>query len=101
MYYKLESEGVLAVVMERFQKQRLPRILDIDALVDRGQLLSDMDIAFLNEVFEDTRQYGDFVAHHPEFKELYTRVVHLYEGITEKALANERKLAGTSFDMDI
>ena len=76
--------------MERFQKQRLPRILDIKELVDKGRTLNDHDIAFLEEVFEDTRQYQGFVDKHPEFQDLYARVVHLYEQITERALENEK-----------
>jgi hypothetical protein len=90
MSYSLEDPGVLSVVMERFQKQRLPRILDIKELVEKGQTLNDNDIAFLEEVFEDTRQYQGFVNQHPEFQALYARVVHLYEQITERALENEK-----------
>ncbi len=90
MYSALENEGVLEVVMERFQKHRLPRILDIKKLVEGGATLSDMDISFLEEVFKDTEQYKGFVDKHPEFQALYAKMVHLYEDITDKALANER-----------
>ena len=91
MSYPLEQQGVLAAVMERFEKQRLPRILDIKTIVDQGGTLGDLEIAFLEEVLKDTQQYKHFVDGHPEFQELYARMAHLYEQITEKALRNEQK----------
>jgi len=56
MYYSLEKKGVLEAVMQRFEKQRLPRILDIKRMVDRGEVLCKLDIEFLEEVFRDTQQ---------------------------------------------
>jgi len=89
MYYALKQEGVLEVLMERFEKQRLPRILDIKKMVDRGEVLCNFDIKFLEEVFHDTQQYKQFVDEHPEFQKLYARVAHLYDEIAKKALENE------------
>ena len=90
MHYSLEEKGVLEAVMERFEKQRLPRVLDIKEKVDQGGTLSEPDIDFLEEVFTDTKRYKQFVDNHPEFQELYTRVVHLYERLTDQALENEK-----------
>jgi len=91
MGYSLEQEGVLSAVMERFEKQRLPRVLKIKEKVDQGGRLDDADIAFLEEVFDDTKNYKQFVDKRPEFQELYTRVVSLYEQLTERALENEKQ----------
>ncbi len=91
MYYSLEQQGVLEVVMERFEKQRLPRILDIKTMVDRGEVLSKPDSEFLEQVCRDTQQYKHFVDGHPEFQQLYARVAHLYEEIARKALENENR----------
>ena len=90
----LDQPGVLAVVLERFQKQRLPRILDIKESVDRGETLDDFDIEFLEQVFEDTRQYEPFVDEHPEFQKLFATVAHLYHTIASEALDNETRTAG-------
>jgi hypothetical protein len=92
MYYALKQKGVLAVLIERFEKQRLPRILDIKKMVDRGEVLSKLDIKFLEEVFHDTQQYKQFVDEHPEFQKLYAGVAHLYDEIAKKALENENKV---------
>lgn len=91
MYYALKQEGVLEVLMERFEKQRLPRILDIKKMVDRGEVLFKLDIIFLEEVFHDTQQYKQFVDEHPEFQKLYACVAHLYDEIAKKALENENR----------
>jgi hypothetical protein len=90
MAYSLDQAGVLEVVMERFKNHRLPRVMDIKALVDQGKRLNEYDIAFLEEVFEDTRQYKHFVDEHADFQNLYARLTHLYEEITKKALENEK-----------
>ena len=92
MYYSLEQKGVLEVVMQRFEKQRLPRILDIKKMVDRGEVLCKLDIDFLEEVFRDTLKYKHFVDEHPEFQKLYASVAHLYDEIAKKALDNENKI---------
>lgn len=92
MYDALEQEGVLEAVMQRFEKQRLPRILDIKKLVDRGEALSNLDIEFLEEVFLDTQQYKHFVDTHPAFQKLYTSVAYLYNEIATEALENENKI---------
>ena len=91
MYYSLEKKGVLEAVMQRFEKQRLPRILNIKRMVDRGEVLCKLDIEFLEEVFRDTQQYRHFVDEHPEFQKLYATVAHLYDDIAKKALDNENK----------
>lgn len=91
MYYSLEQTGVLEVVMQRFEKQRLPRILDIKKMVDRGEVLCKLDIDFLEEVCRDTQQYKHFVDEHPEFQKLYASVAHLYDEIAKKALENENR----------
>ena len=89
MFTSLENQGVLATVLERFEKQRLPRILDIKQLVDQGGTLNEYDIEFLEEVLHDTKEYQPFVAEHTEYRDLFARTVHLYQEITTKALENE------------
>ncbi len=88
----LKQEGILEVVMTRFEKQRLPRILGIKKLVERGEALSDFDFKFLEEVFLDAQQYKHFVDTHPDFQKLYARVANLYNEIASEALENEKKI---------
>jgi len=90
----LENKGVLVTLLERFERHRLPRVIDIKRLVDQGGTLNDYDIDFLEEVLKETREYASFVEGHAEYRELFARAVHLYNEITAKALENERHTAG-------
>jgi hypothetical protein len=45
-----EDMGILTVLVQRLESQRLPRLLALQEKVDRGELLSDEDIAFLEEI---------------------------------------------------
>lgn len=86
--------GVIAVLVERLEKQRLPRVLDIKARVDKGETLTDPDIAFLGEVMEDALKIKPLIDHHPEYQELARKVTGLYKEVADKALANQERAAG-------
>jgi hypothetical protein len=85
-----DDNGVLAVLIQRFESQRLPRLLDIKATVDRGEKLADYDLAFLEEVMTDALENGPRFAQHREYEKLAAQVTSLYREITEKAVANEK-----------
>ena len=90
MNHESEDRGMAAVLLERLEKDRLPRAIDVKAKVDAGDRLDDMDVAFLERVFTDMEDSKALVARHPEYAELAARLINLYEQITAKALANEK-----------
>ncbi|WP_300454276.1 hypothetical protein [Accumulibacter sp.] len=90
MSQEADDLGMATVVLERLEKERLPRALDLKAKVDAGERLDEMDIAFLERVFADSEDVKPFLARHPEYAELSARMASLYEEITAKALANEK-----------
>ncbi len=85
-----EDLGLITVLLQRMETQRLPRALALKDKVDRGELLDDFDLGFLDEVFAETSNVRPLLAQHPEYQELAARMMHLYKQITDKALQNEK-----------
>jgi hypothetical protein len=85
-----DDAGVLAVLIQRLESQRLPRLLDIKATVDRGERMNDLDLNFLQDVLADAQHVAPMVANHPELAPLASKLTTLYREITETALANEK-----------
>jgi len=85
-----KEDGVILALIERFEKQRLPRLKELKEKADSGERLSDEDIEFLNKVIHDAQQSKALIDRHPEWQKFCASVVHLYESITEKAFDNEK-----------
>ena len=90
MNQSLEHTGVLTVVLESYGKHTLPRIFDIKKMIDEGGTLSSSHIEYLDDALKEARQFGDYVDKHPGFRDFFSRVAHLYNEITTKALENEK-----------
>lgn len=89
-----ESEdeiGVIYALIERFEKQRLPRLLEIKNMVDQGEVLSEWDIQFMFQITHDAQQSKHLIDRYPEWHKFFAEVIHLYEEVAEKALENEKK----------
>ena len=89
-----ESEdeiGVIYALIERFEKQRLPRLLELKSMVDQGEVLSEWDIQFMYQITHDAQQSKHLIDRHPEWHKFFAEVIHLYEEVAEKALENEKK----------
>ncbi|MFZ0469687.1 MAG: hypothetical protein WAL92_12275 [Thiogranum sp.] len=84
--------GTIYALVERFEKQRLPRLLELKKRVDEGGVLSESDIQFMDQVMLDAQRSKRLIDRHPKWHEFCSEVIHLYEEIAEKALDNERKL---------
>ena len=86
--------GTLQVLAERMQSQRLPRAMALKDKVDRGEMLDDFDLAFLQEVVNDAAKIRPLVDAHPEWHELVSKASGLYKEIVDKALANAKNSPG-------
>lgn len=86
-----KDAGLIQVLAERLQNQRLPIALDLKEKVNRGETLNEFDIQFLEQIFKDADKIRPLVDRHPEWQDLAVKLVHLYKEITAKALENEKK----------
>lgn len=86
------DDGAIIVLIERFEKYRLPRLMKLKDKTDSGERLSDADIEFLDRIIRDAQQSKRLIDRHPEWHAFCANVIHLYETITEQALDNEKKL---------
>ena len=83
--------GMIQVLLDRFNNQRLPRMLEIKSKAERGEKLNDYELEFLEHALTDTRSASQLLKRHPEFDDLVARIMALYKEIATKALANESK----------
>ena len=82
--------GLIEVILERLEKQRLPRLLEIKEKVEGGHSLDDFDVDFLEMSMEDARSFIPIIDRHPEYQSLAAKVMDLYKTISEKALEIEK-----------
>lgn len=91
MNEQFNDAGVIAVLVERVEKQRIPRVLALKEKVARGELLDDFDIEFLEEVFQIFPGQKELLDRHPEYHDLVARLASLYADIMKMATENEKK----------
>jgi hypothetical protein len=85
-----DEERVLAAFLINFETHKLPRALNIKEKVEKGESLSDWEIAFLREAIEEANRVKTLVDRHPELQSLYAHAVRLYDEITLQALKTEQ-----------
>ncbi len=88
---KDKDKGVIFVLLERFNKQRLPRALALKKKVDSGELLNDYDHNLIEEVLKDASQISSLIERNPEYKDLAARAINLWNEIIEKDIENQKK----------
>lgn len=89
-----KDTATIQVLLKRLNEERLPQALKLKDRVDRGERLTDFDMQFLAQVFEDAGTARKLADKHAEFQDLVARLTSLYSEITRKALENEQKSSG-------
>ena len=87
---KEHDRGVIMVLMERLEKQRLPRARELKAKVDAGECLNNLDMEFIQEVIQSSGDVEGLLKRHPEYGDIAARALNLYNEIMDKALQNEK-----------
>ena len=82
--------GVIAVLAKRMVEERLPKALALKERVDRGEVLNELDLNFLEQVVTDSNKISQSIKDDPRVREVAGRMLQLYKEITAKALENEQ-----------
>jgi len=85
-----KNKGMIMVLLERFNKQRLPRALALKKKVDSGELLDDYDHKYIKELQKDAGEARLIVERNPEYKELAAKIINLWNEIIEKDIENQK-----------
>jgi len=86
-----KDKGIILVLLERFNKQRLPRALALKKKVDSGELLDDYDHKYIKELQKDASQVRSLIERNPEYKDLAAKIINLWNEIIEKDIENKEK----------
>ncbi len=91
MDQKEKDKGMIMVLLERFNKQRLPRALALKEKVDSGELLDDYDHKYIKELQKDAGEVMLIIERNPEYKDLAANITNLYKEVIEKDTENRTK----------
>ncbi len=85
-----KEQGVVKTVLDRFNHQRLPALLNLKKRVDNGEVLNDVDVRLLEDSIGEAKDGERYAEKHSEFKKLIAEVSSLYQDITTTALENQK-----------
>ncbi len=86
----IKDEGLIEAVLERLNKQRLPRLLALQEKVDGGRSLNAIDLEYLERAIKDAMELKPLIDRHSEYHSLLMSVIGIYTDITEKDLQIEK-----------
>lgn len=72
--FNKDDEGVIAVLLDRFEKQELPQTLRLKEKVDQRGKLSDSDINNLKQMLADTNENKPITDRNPEYQDIGQRL---------------------------
>ncbi|HEX2493516.1 MAG TPA: hypothetical protein VHK24_07045 [Steroidobacter sp.] len=90
---KQKELGVIQVLLDRLNTQRMPRALELKERVDRGERLTSSDTIFLKRVLGESGEARRLAAKHPEYQQVLDKMTDLYTEIMRKGAENEQKEA--------
>jgi hypothetical protein len=85
-----KETGTIAVLAKRMVEERLPKALELKERIDKGGLLNDLDLAFLEQVVKDAAAIRPLIDKDQRLKDVAASMLGLYKDISNKALENEK-----------
>jgi hypothetical protein len=85
-----KETGTIAVLAKRMVEERLPKALELKERIDKGGLLNDLDLAFLEQVVKDAAAIKPLIDKDQRLKDVAASMLSLYKEISGKALENEK-----------
>jgi hypothetical protein len=85
----LKQTGIALALMDRLEQQRLPFIKALKEKVDKGEILNDFDIGFLNQVMSESNDVRAIISGNQDGMNVYEAVLSLYEDVIAKGMENQ------------
>jgi len=85
-----KDQGVIAVLLKRFENERYPRAQLLKKKVDDGAVLDERDLSFLEQTLADAHQVIAIILRHPEYASLAKEILLMYEEIMSKSQQNSK-----------
>ena len=84
------DEGLLEVLVDRLNEQRLPRLLALQKQVYDNKALDNYDLEFLEMAIHDANTTQPLIERHPEYQKLTMEIIALYNDILKQDLKIEQ-----------
>ncbi len=90
MDQETKDQGVISVLLKRFETERYPRAKLLKQQVDNGAVLDHFDLSYLEDTLGDAHEVLLILSRHPEYSSLAQEVILMYESIMSKSQQNSR-----------
>jgi hypothetical protein len=80
--------GAIHVLLERLNRQRLPRATKLRDKVERGECLSTYDTEYIEKAIEEGEHATRLTARYPQYQQVVNAMTTLYADILRKGHAN-------------
>ena len=85
-----KDTGTIAVLAKRMVEERLPKALAMKERVEKGEVLNELDLAFLEQIVADAPKLKPLMDKDARVRDAAATMLGLYKEITAKALQNEQ-----------
>ncbi|MCW8879146.1 MAG: hypothetical protein OQK04_19435 [Kangiellaceae bacterium] len=84
--------GVIKELLDRFNHQHLPRVLEIKSRLEEGKSLRQSDTNFLLLVASDSLTMRGLIERNPTYKPLATKILIFFHQVIATALENQESI---------